>query len=168
MVSAAVGFQCPTCVQAGVRRTRQWAMARQSRVVVTPALIAINVAVWFIVAAITGDVSLWGGSVTSVHFDFALQGQLVDHGDYWRLVTSGFLHYGLLHLGMNMLVLWWLGRLLEPAVGGARFLLIYARSAPGWIAGGAPGGPERVHGGSVGGSLRPGRGPWWWRSGPRG
>ena len=125
MVSAAVGFQCPACVREGLRRTRQWSMARQSRVAVTPALIAINVAVWFIVAAITGDVSLWGGSVTSVHFDFALQGQLVDHGDYWRLVTSGFLHYGLLHLGMNMLVLWWLGRLLEPAVGGARFLLIY-------------------------------------------
>ena len=125
MVSAAVGFQCPACVRAGVRRTRQWSVGNRSPVVVTPALIAVNTAVWFIVAVVTGDVSLWGGSVTSVHFDFALQGQLVDHGDYWRLATSGFLHYGLLHLGMNMLVLWWLGRLLEPAVGGARFLLIY-------------------------------------------
>ena len=126
MVSAAVGFQCPECVQAGMRRTRQWAVMRRSQVVVTPALIGINVLVWFVVAAATGDVSLWGGKVTSVHFDYALQGQLVDHGEYWRLVTSGFLHYGLLHLGMNMLVLWWLGRMLEPAIGGVRFLIVYA------------------------------------------
>lgn len=125
MVSAAVGFQCPECVREGQRRTRQWAVAARSRVLVTPALIGMNVLVWFVVAAATGDVSLWGGSVTSAHFDYALQGQLVDRGEYWRLVTSGFLHYGLLHLGMNMLVLWWLGRLLEPAVGGARLLLIY-------------------------------------------
>ena len=128
MVPAAVGFQCPDCVRRGLRRTRQWAAMRRPRLVVTPALIAINVLVWFIVAAATGEVSLWGGGVTSIHRDFALQGRLVDSGEYWRLVTSGFLHYGLLHLGMNMLVLWWLGRMLETGVGGARLLLLYGVS----------------------------------------
>ncbi len=128
MVSAAVGFQCPDCVRAGLRRTRQWAAMRRSRLIVTPALIGINVLVWFIVAAATGEVSLWGGGVTSIHRDFALEGSLVDSGEYWRLVTSGFLHYGLLHLGMNMLVLWWLGRMLETGAGWARLLLLYAVS----------------------------------------
>ena len=128
MVSAAVGFQCPDCVRAGMRRTRQWSVAARSRVVVTPALIGMNVLVWFVVAAATGDVSLWGGQVTQAHYDYALLGRFVDAGESWRLVTSGFLHYGLLHLGMNMLVLWWLGRLLEPAIGGPRLLLIYGVS----------------------------------------
>ena len=126
----------------------------------------MNVLVWFVVAAATGDVSLWGGTVTSIHFDYALQGRFVDDGEYWRLVTSGFLHYGLLHLGMNMLVLWWLGRMLEPGIGGARLLLLYAVS---------------MLGGSLG-ALRSTRtcsrrgprgrcsgwaGPWRWRSGRR-
>ena len=128
MVSAAVGFQCPDCVRAGLRRTRQISLTTRQRPVVTTALIGVNVLVWFVVAAATGDVSLWGGTVTSIHSDYALRGQFVDDGEYWRLVTSGFLHYGLLHLGMNMLVLWWLGRMLEPGIGGARLLLLYAVS----------------------------------------
>ena len=128
MVSAAVGFQCPDCVREGRRRTRQWVSRVNAPARVTQALIGVNVLVWFAVAVATGDVSLWGGQVTSVHFDYALQGTFVENGEYWRLVTSGFLHYGLLHLGMNMLVLWWLGRMLEPAVGGPRFLLIYGVS----------------------------------------
>lgn len=128
MVSAAVGFQCPDCVRAGMRQTRQWSVARRTGMVVTPALIGVNVLVWFVVAAATGDVSLWGGQVTSIHYDYALFGRFVDGGDSYRLVTSGFLHYGLLHLGMNMLVLWWLGRMLEPGIGGARLLLLYGVS----------------------------------------
>ncbi len=126
MVSAAVGFQCPDCVKSGMNRTRQWSVGARTPLVVTPTLIGLNVLVWFVVVAATGDISLWGGEVTTVHRDFALHGPSVDNGDYWRLVTSGFLHYGLLHLGMNMLVLWWLGRTLEPAIGGLRLLMIYS------------------------------------------
>lgn len=126
MVSAAVGFQCPECVREGQRRTRQPAIGARAPMVVTHSLIAINVVIWFITAAVTGDVSLWGGQITSVHLDYALLGRFVADGEAFRLVTSGFLHYGLLHLGMNMFVLWWLGRLLEPGIGGARLLLIYA------------------------------------------
>ena len=126
MVSAAVGFQCPECVREGQRRTRQLSIGMRQRPVVTISLIGVNVLVWFVVAAATGDVSLWGGQITSVHLDYALLGRSVAGGESYRLVTSGFLHYGLLHLGMNMFVLWWLGRLLEPGIGGARLLLIYA------------------------------------------
>lgn len=46
-------------------------------------------------------------------------------GEWWRVVTSGFLHGGFLHLGLNMFVLFILGRLLEPAIGTRRFLGIY-------------------------------------------
>src|SRR5699024_9614312 len=46
---------------------------------------------------------------------------LVEGGQWWRIITAGFLHGGLLHLGLNMLVLYILGTLLEPAIGTRRF-----------------------------------------------
>jgi membrane associated rhomboid family serine protease len=58
-------------------------------------------------------------------FHGALYGPLVASGDYWRLITSGFLHANLIHIGFNMYALYFLGRMLEPVVGHARFALIY-------------------------------------------
>jgi membrane associated rhomboid family serine protease len=55
----------------------------------------------------------------------------VAYGDYYRLFTSMFLHYGLLHLLMNMWALWVLGRLLEAVLGPARFLGLYLVSGLG-------------------------------------
>ncbi|HZR92369.1 MAG TPA: rhomboid family intramembrane serine protease [Gaiellaceae bacterium] len=49
----------------------------------------------------------------------------VAHGEWWRLITAAFLHYGPLHLGLNMLALWWLGSPVEAALGRARYLLLY-------------------------------------------
>ena len=49
----------------------------------------------------------------------------VDAGEYWRIVTSGFLHAGFLHLLFNMFALYVLGGMLEPAVGRLRFGVIY-------------------------------------------
>jgi membrane associated rhomboid family serine protease len=49
----------------------------------------------------------------------------VAHGDWWRLLTSAFLHYGPFHLLMNMLALYWFGSLLEQRIGSGRFLLLY-------------------------------------------
>lgn len=45
--------------------------------------------------------------------------------EWWRLATAGFLHAGIIHLGLNMFVLYLLGRLVEPGVGSARFAGIY-------------------------------------------
>ena len=59
--------------------------------------------------------------------DFGLFGPAVADGEQYRIVTSAFLHAGLIHLGLNMFVLYILGTLLEPAVGTARFVAIYAR-----------------------------------------
>jgi len=53
------------------------------------------------------------------------------HGEYWRLVTAGFLHGGLLHIGMNMWVLFDLGAQVEEVYGGARMMVIYFLSTVG-------------------------------------
>ena len=49
-------------------------------------------------------------------------------GEYYRLVTGGFLHANLIHVLMNMLALYQLGLLLEPAFGRLRFAVVYMAS----------------------------------------
>jgi len=51
----------------------------------------------------------------------------VNH-EYWRIVTSAFLHANLLHIGVNMLSLYWLGRFIESAMGSVRMAAVYAVS----------------------------------------
>src|SRR5690606_21848028 len=57
-----------------------------------------------------------------------LHGWFVAQGEWWRIVSGAFLHAGLLHLGMNMLLLWFLAQELEPALGRVRFVALYATS----------------------------------------
>jgi membrane associated rhomboid family serine protease len=70
-----------------------------------------------------------GGSLmqggNSLAGDYALSGPAVAAGDWFRLITAGFLHYGLIHVGFNMLILYRLGQLLEPVFGRVRFGLVY-------------------------------------------
>ena len=129
MITAAVGFHCPECVAESRRQTRQWSTASPIRV--TQSLAIANAVIWVVVSLYTGSLALWGGGLTDVHYDFALHGGFVDRGEWWRLVTSAFLHYGLIHMGMNVFILVLLGRMLEPAIGGWRMLLLYAVSLTG-------------------------------------
>jgi membrane associated rhomboid family serine protease len=115
MTSTQVGMRCPECA----RQRQQVRTLRMSsdRPVVTIALIAINVLVYF------------GGSTKAGFIgDYGLFGPAVANGEWWRLITSGFLHGGLLHIGFNMYVLWFLGQLLEPALGPVRFAALYLAS----------------------------------------
>ena len=57
--------------------------------------------------------------------DLFLDGPDVHDGDWWRLVTSGFLHAGPIHILFNMYLLWILGNLLEPTLGSRRFAALY-------------------------------------------
>ena len=121
MITAPVGFQCPQCVK-GAPAVRSLRSLRVEPYI-TYALVAVNVFVALL--------ALSGGSISrgnGLADDFALFGPAVAAGEWWRLLTSGFLHYGLLHLGFNMLVLFQLGTLLEPAVGRLRFAALYATS----------------------------------------
>lgn len=100
----------------------------------TYTLIALNVLAFVVGIALDGGGAI-GGQMGSMQIDFGLiakggyRGQLigVGAGEWYRVLTSGFLHYGITHLAMNMLVLYLLGRVLEPA-GRLRMALIYLAS----------------------------------------
>jgi membrane associated rhomboid family serine protease len=100
-------------------------MSKRPRV--TQALIAINAVVFL---TERGQFSLFG---TGVHGAVINEGILdrfqisVEH-EYWRLITSGFIHENLAHIGFNMYLLYLLGLMLEPAIGSVRFAAIYFTS----------------------------------------
>jgi membrane associated rhomboid family serine protease len=103
----------------------------QRRPEVTIALIVINV----IVFLSEGSFTFSGGPTGKVYEEGALFGSLrgfptlgVAHGQWWRIVTSGFMHENLIHIGFNMYVLYILGQMLEPALGRLKFGTIYAVS----------------------------------------
>ena len=129
MTVAPVGLRCPdhSGKPQGVARVRRqvrragWA---GTGALVTKALIAINVLV-FLAEIGTGSGATGAGSGGSVVDRFALDGPDVANGDWWRLITSGFLHANILHLGMNMLILWLVGSPLEEMLGRGRYLLLY-------------------------------------------
>ncbi|WP_158850465.1 rhomboid family intramembrane serine protease [Saccharothrix deserti] len=125
---ASVGYQCVDCVNEGrstVRRPRTFVGAEFSqRMVVTPVLIAVNVLMYAITALQAGD--LMRNQSSPLFLDFVMWTRAVAAGDeWWRLVTSGFLHYGPAHLALNMIALYVLGRDLEPVFGKLRFSAVY-------------------------------------------
>ncbi len=97
----------------------------------TQALIAINVGIYLVQLAMGAGISASTGWIYEhgVLISSAIDssGQLVGvaEGEWWRLVTAAFLHYGPIHLGMNMLVLWFIGPALEDYLGHGRYALLY-------------------------------------------
>ncbi|MCX6385386.1 MAG: rhomboid family intramembrane serine protease [Solirubrobacterales bacterium] len=123
MTPTPVGMRCPECSHDRTKVAR--IRSSTSEPTATYALIAINVGA-FLVEVFTGgglaSLSSGGTLITTG----GLNGPDVAYGhDYWRLVTSGFLHAGILHLLVNMYMLFVIGRLLEPAIGSTRFTIIY-------------------------------------------
>jgi membrane associated rhomboid family serine protease len=124
MTVTSVGMRCPECGRqtTKVRTIRSTANRGYE---VTKVLIAINVIVFL--AEGTGAYTLTGstGSSWLLNHGFLFAPLIRYSHDYWRLVTSGFLHLDILHVASNMYVLYWVGRLLEPAIGRQRFIAIY-------------------------------------------
>lgn len=135
MTAASVGFQCPECVREGARSVRRPSAARTTAYwarnfgVVTVGLIAINV-VMYVVTAVTAH-SLTNNSASPVFFDLALYGPFVDAGQYWRLLTAAFLHFGPTHLAVNMLSLYIIGNSIEQSLGKVRYGALYLLSGLG-------------------------------------
>lgn len=152
MRDAAVGFQCPSCIEEGKKATRSGRTAygglRPTNASTTSGvLIAINVAVWVAILA-TGqggsrlvdllglrpnglcDVGRGGIDVTEqvcTNGGGTWLPGFVD-GAYWQVLTSGFTHVTIMHIAFNMLALWVIGPQLELALGRVRFLALYLLS----------------------------------------
>lgn len=151
LVQAAVGSHCLECAKAArpdVRtRARFWS-ARQPAMI-TMAIISLNLLVF--VYLVARDPQSLSGRLTIGHAELGLNRGTVgdgfgvrftdgsiyttDGGQWYRLVTSGFTHYGIIHIGFNMYLLYMLGQMLEPTLGRVKFGLVYLAGLLGGSAG---------------------------------
>jgi membrane associated rhomboid family serine protease len=124
MTSTSVGMRCPEC--AGQRtRVRTVAAARGDEPMLTYVLLGIMVLIQLgaMASGASATGSRFGGS--ELIRDGAVSREAIADGELWRLVTSGFLHAGFLHLAFNAFALYVLGSMLEPAIGRLRFATIF-------------------------------------------
>lgn len=127
MNDASVGFQCPSCIAEGAKsvrapRTLAGGAVSGREGVVSMTLIGINVLA-FLIQLATGD------RASDIYQNGAMQGYVVADGDYWRLLTSAFLHAGWLHIAFNMYALYLFGPYVERALGTWRFITAYLTMA---------------------------------------
>jgi membrane associated rhomboid family serine protease len=116
-------MRCPECARERTQVRRISPGLRAGSAPATYALIAINVAAFL--AELATGAGAGFGTHGSVIDNAGLYGPAVADGDWWRIVTAGFLHAGIIHIAFNMYVLFILGTLLEPGIGTARFLGVY-------------------------------------------
>lgn len=147
MRSAAVGFQCVNCVKEGAATIRApkaayGGQARQNPEV-TWALLGLN-GLFFLLTVGTGSALGFGGQVSELFQKLALTPSVhcvasadtgcasiadgVAQGQYYRLLTAMFLHFGIIHLALNMYCLYLVGPTLERALGRLRFGALYLLS----------------------------------------
>ena len=131
MTPAPVGQRCPehSGKPQGARRITSGArrgVFEGTGSLMTKALIGVNLFVYLITAFQGAGLNNPGGSL---FIKWVLFGPAVANGDWWRLMTSAFLHANLIHIGFNMYFLWFAGTAVEQALGRGRFLLIYFVSA---------------------------------------
>ena len=123
MTPTSVGMRCPECARQ--RQDVRTMRATSEQPVLTYILIGINVAV--ALGALLGGASATTGGIggSTLLSEGSVSRFAVADGEYYRLLTAGFLHAGFFHLLFNMLSLYILGSMLEPAIGRLRFALIY-------------------------------------------
>lgn len=122
-IEAPVGYQCPECASGGIRPRRLHQLITEPRV--TQALLAV-IAVVFVLTQIDQQ---------TLFVRFGLRPLDVGAGQWWRLITSGFLHAGIVHVAFNAILLWRLGEMLEGALGHERFFALFTIGLAGGGAG---------------------------------
>jgi membrane associated rhomboid family serine protease len=130
MTPAPVGLRCPdhSGKPQGIRRVTAAAERAGTGVgfaranLITMILIGINVAVYAAELALGGTVN---GLNNWIYNHGVLYAYGVHHGDWWRLISAAFLHYGPFHIAMNMFSLYFAGSILEQVIGRWRFALLY-------------------------------------------
>jgi len=113
----------------------------KSRIPVTNAVVSTNVGlfIWM---------NLAGFDRTSIHF--VISRQFLDQGEWYRLISCGFVHFGVVHVAMNMLLAFQLGQMLELESGSVRLFLLYFFSLLGGSIGAVLVSPEAITGGASG------------------
>jgi len=139
--SAAVGQQCVECIRDANRGTRIGAAPFGGKVSNTPAvtyaLIALNVIIYLYEQTSPNKIIAYGGMIGGAYDPVIHATVGVAVGDWYRLISSAFLHepldtgFGILHIGFNMWALWVVGPPLERLLGRVRFLGVYIVSALG-------------------------------------
>ncbi len=154
MIPAPVGFQCPDCVAQGMRETRQaqapfGGRRRDNTALTSMVLMVLNALAWGAIIATGGADSplFWtlaltpegvctvpGGYYPGLTDAACAAASGVWHpgvadGAWWQLLTTAFTHLSPVHIGFNMLALWFLGPPLEQVLGRSRFLALYFGSA---------------------------------------
>ncbi|MFF1302734.1 rhomboid family intramembrane serine protease [Streptomyces sp. NPDC058307] len=154
MREAAVGHQCPECVREGARSVRRARTAFGGRITTVPlvtyVLIGLNVLAYvgeLVRPAIVDRFEMLGIGLLGPdggHYvwqaphpaGFQVEG--VADGEWYRLLTGAFLHlpptggtFGILHIVMNMVSLWNIGRVVEVQLGRLRYVVLYLLSALG-------------------------------------
>ena len=127
MREAAVGVRCPECAggpRTAARTVQRLSLAGSEAVIGTTVLTALMVLV-FLAQIVQGQDVLGRVDLTGVAGDLAIYGPSIEDGEWWRLVTGAFVHSGLLHIGFNAYLLWFLGGALERYAGTVRLLAIF-------------------------------------------
>jgi membrane associated rhomboid family serine protease len=151
--TVSIGSQCLDCVKASQpdlqTRVRFW-NARQPALL-TLSLVVVNAIVYLWTVTAGSTLIRCGPYVEERAIcNLSLFGPFVADGEWYRVVSSGFLHFSIFHVAMNMFLLYQLGQLLEPGVGRARFGLLYVAGLLGGAAGALLISPNAVTGGASG------------------
>lgn len=125
MTPTNVGMRCPECTKQRTKVVTARSLGPADPQV-TYAIVFVNVAVFL------GQVMTGGGGLRArsggIYDAGFLRGFEVNAGEWWRLVTAGFLHADPMHLLFNMLGVFFLGQLLEPTLGAVRYVALYLGS----------------------------------------
>ncbi|MEU3649983.1 rhomboid family intramembrane serine protease [Lentzea sp. NPDC034063] len=125
---ASVGMQCVDCVNEGARTVRQartsaGAVVSTGRPIITQVMIALNVLAYVVTVFQSG--SPMNNQRAGLFTATSMIPELTANGEWWRILTSGFMHFGLIHLALNMAALFVVGPVVEQELGKLRYSAVY-------------------------------------------